>query len=110
MDSVGQRCAAPRESCSRRLRARQIGPLGADVARARCRSLPSAQLERKGEEELLRAIVEIPLELAPFGLADLRDSAARRPQLVHPTAKLQLKALVLDRQTRLRAEVLVQQV
>ena len=47
-----------------------------DVAGTRRKSLATPQLEREGEEELLRAIVQVPLETASFRLASLDDPSA----------------------------------
>ena len=80
------------------------------VSGGRRRSFATPQLEREREQELLGAIVEIPLEAASFGLADFDDPPARCTKLIHPPAELQLQALVLDREPRLRPELLDEEV
>ena len=72
--------------------------------------LAAPQLEREREEELLRAVVQVPLETPSFRLASLDDPSARCTQLIHSASQLQLKALVLDREPGLWPEVLDEQV
>ena len=106
-------CARVRSSSSVLVavsRAAEKSAVDRDVAGTRGNSLAAPQLEREGEQELLRAIVQVPLETTSFRLASLDDPSARCTQLIHPASPLQLKALVLDREPGLWPEVLEEQV
>ena len=56
-----------------------------------------AQDDRERDEPLLRAVVEVALELAARGVAGLDDPGARGPQVAQAGAQVGLQALVLER-------------
>ena len=55
------------------------------------------QDDAEADEPLLRAVVEVALELAAGGVAGLDDPRAGRPQIGQPRAQVGLQALVLER-------------
>jgi hypothetical protein len=59
----------------------------------------------QGQESLLRAIVEVPLEPAPFGVAGLDDPRPRGAELAELEEYLRLEALMFQAEADRGAEL-----
>ena len=64
-----------------------------------------AQCERKPDEALLRAVVEVALEPAALGVTRFDDAGARG-EILQLSSGFGLQALVLERETRRRGDLL----
>ena len=80
------------------------------VARLHRVPLAASHLERERQQELLRSVVEIPLELTTRGITRFHDASPRSAQLVQRPLELQLETLVLDGEPRLRADLRLDEV
>ena len=95
--------AISRSSCSDAaisVRPRATPRAGLVVAREL--RLQQRQLERHGDEPLLRAVVEVALEALALAVAGLDDAGPRAAQLLQARAQLDLQARVLERDRRPR--------
>src|SRR6186997_3130265 len=62
--------------------------------------LGQRQREQQRDQALLRPVMEVALEPAPFGIAGLHETGTRRTQIREARTKIGLKAPVLEGQTR----------
>ena len=95
--------AAPaRAARPARSRASRPGPSTSAAARRRCSAarLEHPQVEGQGDELLLRAVVEVALDLAAGGVGGLDDAHAGDAQLLDARAQVGLQPLVVERERR----------
>src|SRR5439155_10276005 len=62
--------------------------------------LEPAQVERQGDEPLLRAVVEIPLQPLPLLLAFIDHACSRAAELFETRLELRVQPCVLERNAR----------
>jgi hypothetical protein len=62
------------------------------------RLLGQPQVEGKGDEALLRTVMQVPLEAPSLGDACVDEPGARVPHFVEPGAQLRKETLVLERE------------
>jgi hypothetical protein len=70
--------------------------------------LEQPQLQRQGDQPLLRAVVQVPLEPAALGLRRLDHPRPRAVQLLQSGLQLGLQPAVLERDPRRRADAVQQ--
>ena len=59
--------------------------------------LEQAQVEREGDQPLLRPVVQVPLQALALVLRGFDDPGARAPQLLEPGSQVGLQPTVLER-------------